>query len=134
MLEASKYNFPNAQKVQVFEQVETYIENQNTVDPAFQHALVELQRLISYLQSKYPNVNTEVQAANVVAGELLAIEKKYPGRFATLRKQLLNPERHLKATKATLAEIAKHYLEDSLLAKATITYFDTMSADPGQGV
>jgi hypothetical protein len=134
MSEASKYNFPNAQKVQVFEQVDTYIENQNNVDLVFQQALGELQRLISYLQSKYPSVTTEVQAANVIASELPAIEKKYPGKLATLRKQLLNPERHLKATKATLAEITKHYLEDSLLAKATITYFDTMSADPGQGV
>jgi hypothetical protein len=130
MSEASKYNFPNAQKVQVFEQVDTYIENQNSAGPAFQQALADFQRLIHYLQNKYPNVTTETQAATIVASELPAIERKYPGKLSTLRKQLLNPERHLKATKATLAEVAKHYLEESVIAKAAITYLDTMSADP----
>jgi hypothetical protein len=42
---------------------------------------------------------------------------------------LLNPESHLKATKASLAEISKHYLEESVVAKALITYTDTLSAE-----
>jgi hypothetical protein len=32
-----------------------------------------------------------------------------------------------------IAEVAKHYLQDSVFAKALITYVDTMSADINQG-
>lgn len=33
MTEASKYSFPKAEKVQVFEQVDTYIETQHNYPP-----------------------------------------------------------------------------------------------------
>ncbi|NJM48092.1 MAG: hypothetical protein HC860_19540 [Alkalinema sp. RU_4_3] len=39
----SKYNFPNAQKVQIFEQVDTYIENNNPTDPEIQAAIAPKQ-------------------------------------------------------------------------------------------
>jgi hypothetical protein len=38
MSDASKYNFPSAQKVQIFEQVDTYIENNYDNDPEIQSA------------------------------------------------------------------------------------------------
>jgi hypothetical protein len=34
MSNTSKYNFPNVQKVQIFEQVDTYIENNNPTPPS----------------------------------------------------------------------------------------------------
>lgn len=43
------------------------------------------------------------------------------------------PECHAKAIKAALAEVAKHYLEESVLAKAVITYLDKMSEEPNHG-
>jgi hypothetical protein len=63
----SKYNFPNAQKVQVFEQVDQYIENNNPIDPEIKSAMVydrpeviaDLKTLINDLQTQHPNVTTE---------------------------------------------------------------------------
>jgi hypothetical protein len=54
--------------------------------------------------------------------------------LAILRQQLINPERHAQAIKATLGEIAKHYLEETVLSKATITYFDKLSEEPNYGL
>lgn len=44
MTEPSKYNFPTAEKVQIFEQVDTYIENQSpqASDPEVKAAVSEL--------------------------------------------------------------------------------------------
>lgn len=51
-----------------------------------------------------------------------------------MSRQLLNPERHLQATKAALGEVAKHYLEESLWAKAGLTYLDKLSEEPNRGI
>lgn len=139
MSEASKYNFPKAKKVQVFEQVDTYIENNYPKDEALKQQIPEVRQLVHQLQQTH-QPTTEVQAAEIIDVEFREIQKTNPTRWQTIRKQLqllkrqlLNPESHLKATKATLAEISKHYLEDSLMAKATITYLDTLSAETDQG-
>jgi hypothetical protein len=99
----------------------------------------EVRQLVHQLQQIH-QPTTEVQAAEIIDVEFREIQKTNPTRWQTIRKQLqllkrqiLNPESHLKATKATLAEISKHYLEDSLMAKATITYLDTLSAETDQG-
>jgi len=139
MSEASKYNFPKAKKVQVFEQIDTYIENNYPKDETLKQQIPEVRQLVHQLQQTY-QPTTEVQAAEIIAVEFREIQQTNPSRWQTIRKQLqllkrqiLNPESHLKATKATLAEISKHYLEDSLMAKAAITYLDTLSAETDQG-
>ncbi len=57
MTEASKYSFPKAEKVQVFEQVDTYIETQHnyTPDPQTSAAEKQLKNLVNQLRQKYPN-------------------------------------------------------------------------------
>lgn len=135
MTEASKYNFPKAEKVQIFEQVDTYIEKQHNYanDPSVQAAIADLQTLITQLQIQHPNVATEPEALTIIDAEFIEIQQSPTHKLVTLRQQLLNPERHLQATKATLGEIAKHYLEESVWAKAAITYLDTLSATPERG-
>jgi hypothetical protein len=130
---------PKAKKVQVFEQVDTYIENNYPKDETLKQQIPEVRQLVHQLQQTY-QPTTEVQAAEIIAVEFREIQQTNPSRWQTIRKQLqllkrqiLNPESHLKATKATLAEISKHYLEDSLMAKAAITYLDTLSAETDQG-
>jgi HEAT repeat protein len=95
----------------------------------------EVHQLVHQLQQTH-QPTTEVEAAEIIDVEFREIQKTNPTRWQTIRKQLqllkrqiLNPESHLKATKATLAEVAKHYLEESVVSKALITYLDTMSAD-----
>jgi phage shock protein A len=133
MSNSSKYNFPNAQKVQIFEQVNTYIENNHSTDPEIKKAIADLTLLLTQLQTQYPQVTTESQALTVLDAEFTEIQHSTTHPLVTLRQQLLNPERHLQAIKATLAEIAKHYLEESVWSKAAITYLDKMSETPDQG-
>lgn len=128
----SNFNAPVNFASNYGDQSVTRIDTQNNYasDPTSQQALADLKQLINSIQQNNPNVTTEAQATNIIDVEFGSIEKKQPGKLASLCKQILNPERHLKATKATLAEVAKHYLEESVIAKAAITYLDTMSADP----
>jgi HEAT repeat protein len=133
MSNSSKYSFPNAQKVQIFEQVNTYIENNHSTDPEIKTAIADLTLLLTQLQTQNPQVTTESQALTVLDAEFTEIQHSTTHPLVTLRQQLLNPERHLQAIKATLAEIAKHYLEESVWSKAAITYLDKMSETPDQG-
>jgi hypothetical protein len=106
MTEASKYSFPKVEKVQVFEQVDTYIETQYnyTTDPSVQAAIAELQTLIIQLQTQHPHVATEPEALAIIDAEFTEIQRGDFSKWATLRQQLLNPERHLQASKAALSE------------------------------
>lgn len=139
MPEASKYNFPRAEKVQIFEQVDTYIENNYPKDETLKQQISELRQLVHQLQQTHHSTN-EAEALEIIDVEFRAIQKTNSTRWQEIQKQLqllkrqlFNPERHLTASKAAIAEVAKHYLEDSVFAKALITYVDTMSADIDQG-
>ncbi len=57
MTEASKYSFPKAEKVQVFEQVDTYIETQHNYvpNPKQTDAEQQLQTVVTKLRQNYPN-------------------------------------------------------------------------------
>ena len=129
----SKYNFPNVQKVQIFEKVDTYIENNYPNDPETKAAIADIQTLIAQLQTQHPQVTTETQALAIIDVEFTEIQQSKTHKLATLRQQLLNPERHLQATKAAVGEIAKHYLEESVWAKTIITYLDKLSEEPNHG-
>jgi hypothetical protein len=133
MNDQPKYSFPNAQKVQVFEKVDTYIENNYANDPETKAAISDVQILIAQLQTQHPQVTTETQALDIIDVEFSEIQQSKTHKLATLRQQLLNPERHLQATKAALGEIAKHYLEESVWAKAIISYLDKFSEEPNHG-
>lgn len=69
----------------------------------------------------------------IIDAEFTDIKQSPTHRLATLRQQILNPERHAQAIKATLGEVAKHYLEETVIAKAAITYLDKMSEEPNHG-
>jgi hypothetical protein len=136
MTDSSKYNFPKAEKVQVFEHVETYIEHNHAADETLKQQIKDLSTLINTLQTTH-RPTTETEALTIINAEFREIQTTQPTRWQVLqnqlqllKRQLLNPERHLSASKATFSEVAKHYLEDSVVAKAVITYLDTLSATP----
>lgn len=110
------------------------IQHNYPSDLDIKNAALEMEQLLKELQTRYPHVNTETEALEIIDVEFTTIQQSSTNRFVTLRKQLLNPERHLQAMKATLVEVAKHYLEESVWAKAGITYIDTLSEKPDQGV
>jgi hypothetical protein len=108
-------------------------QNQYINDPEVQGAIADLQTLLTQLQTQHPHVTTETEAIAIIDAEFTEIQQSKTHRLATLRQQLLNPERHLQAIKATLGEVAKHYLEESVWAKASLTYLDKLSEQPNHG-
>jgi hypothetical protein len=108
-------------------------QNQYINDPEVQGAIADLQTLLTQLQTQHPHVTTETQALAIIDAEFTEIKQSPTNKLATLRKQLLNPERHAQAIKATLGEVAKHYLEESVWAKASLTYLDKLSEEPNHG-
>ncbi len=108
-------------------------QNYTATDPEVQGAIADLKAFLTQLQAQYPQVTTEAEALIIIDAEFTEIKQSPTNKLVTLRQQLLNPERHAQAIKATLGEIAKHYLEESVWAKATLTYLDKMSETPDQG-
>jgi|GEM_PF-701159 len=109
------------------------IQTNQTPNPELQAVLTDLQTLITQLQTQHPSVTTETEALAIIDAEFTEIRQTPNHKLATLRQQILNPERHLQATKATLIEVAKSAYENSLLVKALITYLDTLSDPPDTG-
>lgn len=135
MSEPSKYTI-HTQSSQIIENnsgTVIGIQNNHSTNPEIQRAIADLQTLLTDLQTQYPQVTTETEAIAIIDAEFTEIKQAKTHRLATLRKQLLNPERHLQATKAALGEVAKHYLEESVWAKAGLTYLDKLSEDPNYG-
>lgn len=132
---SGKYDnaFPKAQKVQIFEQVETYIENNHSVDDDVKIAITELRSFLTDLQAQHPTVTTETQALAIIDAEFTALKQSPTSKLITLRQQILNPERHTQAMKATLIEVINHFFQDNLLGKAFITYLNKMSETPNTG-
>lgn len=101
--------------------------------------ITELRKLTTQLQQTH-QPSTEAEAIKIIDVEFREIQKTNPSRWQNIqnqlqlpKRQLLNPERHLTASKAALIEVTKHYFEESVVSKALITYLDTMSADTDQG-
>lgn len=108
-------------------------QNHYASDPEMQNAIFELQSLLTQLQSQHPQVETEAEAMPIIDAEFTELKRSQTNKFAILRKQIFTFERHAQAMKATLGEVAKHYLEENVWAKAVITYLDKMSETPDQG-
>lgn len=135
MSEPSKYTI-HTQSSQVIEHnsgTVIGIQHSYATDPEVQRTVADLQTLLTQLQTQHPQVTTETQALTIIDAEFTEIKQSNTRNLTTLRKQLLNPDRHLQATKAALGEVAKHYLEESVLAKMLITYLDKLSEDPNYG-
>lgn len=109
------------------------------MDQKFREQMAEFRELAIQIQHDH-QPTTEDAALTVIKAEFNGIEKTNPSLWQVIKKQLkllkrqaLNPERHLNATKEALFEVAKHYFEESVFAKALITYLNTMSDDPAEG-
>jgi hypothetical protein len=116
------------------------IYNYFGTDPALSQEIADLQQFIATLEAANPNLKTEQEADQVVTTALDEVQTQEPTRWQKIRhqmgilkQQILNPERHLQAAKATAIEVAKDAVENSLIVKAIITYIDKLSETPDQG-
>ncbi len=110
-------------------------------DPAISEQIADLQQLIADLEVKHPNPVGEESAVAIVESALTKVQTQQPDRWqkiihqiTILKQQLLNPERHLQASKSTLVEVTKAAWEKSLIVKAVITYLDKFSETPDKGL
>jgi HEAT repeat protein len=109
-------------------------------NPALSEQIADLQQLIADLEVQHPNPAEESDALAIVDNALTTIQTQQPDRWQKIRhqttilkQQLLNPDRHLQASKATLVEVTKAAWEKSLIVKAIITYLDKFTETPDKG-
>ena len=123
MTNSSKYNFPNAQKVQVFEQIDTYIETQNnTTEQTFEILLTDFQAFLTDLQTHYPTVTTPEAAAQTITVQAKQLP---PARW----KSFLDLKRLWKGGKKASVKVGEHFAENNVWAKGAIAFLEGVSED-----
>lgn len=81
MSETSKYNFPKAEKVQVFEQVDTYIEhNCASPDPKQAEATRNVSELLQDIRSRHPQAS-DVEILSIVDSGLVTMQQTNPQKW-----------------------------------------------------
>lgn len=124
MLDQPKYNFPNAQKVQIFERVETYIENNNHLDTNRQDVLDDLKQMVVNWQQSNPQA-TQEQATAIIEAEFKEIRNSNPKRWY----QFLSIKRLFNGFKKSSLNVSEHFAEESLWGKAIIGFFEGVTDD-----
>jgi hypothetical protein len=102
------------------------IKNNYNASPEIQATIAELKATLAEIQTKNPTISTPEEALVTLDVEFTQVKQTDRYKLVQLRQFILEPKRHIKAIKATIAEISKHYLEDSVWAKATITYLENL--------
>jgi hypothetical protein len=119
-----KYIFPNANKVQIFEQVDTYIENDNSVNPDIKSALGDLGQMFSDLQAKYPQA-TESEAIKIIDVKFEEIRLAEPRRW----QNILSLKRVWNGLKKGAIKVGEHFAEETPLGKAFIGFLEGITDD-----
>lgn len=109
------------------------IQQNYSSSPELQTAIADLQKMLNELKVQHPTVANETQALDIIDAEFTETQRSDRSKLAVLRQQLLSPERHFQASKATVVEVVKHFLEESVWAKALVTYLDALSSTPEEG-
>jgi len=126
MPDQPKYSFPNAQKVQIFERIDTYIENQAGIDqPELHKAVKDLEQKISALQRQYPQITTEAEATPIIEVELLEIKESQPLRW----RNLLQLKRWLNGLKSGSFSVGEHFADETPWGKAALGFLEGFTND-----
>jgi|GEM_PF-647185 len=100
-------------------------QNYNT-SPEIQATIAELKATLAEIQTKHPAISTPEEALVAIDAEFTEVKQTDSYKLVHLRQFILEPKCHIKAIKATISEISKHYLEHSVWAKAIITYLENL--------
>jgi hypothetical protein len=115
----SKYHFPNAQRVQIFEQVSTYIENNNVTESEANQILADLKKVIEDLQQQYPQASEE-QATDIIDAEFKEIQRTQPKRW----QNFLSLKRLWNGVKKGSLKAGEHFAEETPWGKAAIGFLE----------
>ena len=123
---SGKYDnaFPTAQKVQTFEQVDAYIENNyNASEQNLEILLMDYQQFIQQLQQKYPTL-----ADPTTVPQIIEVEAKL---FAAQDRQrwqnFLNLKRLWHGSKKASVKVGEHFAENNVWAKGAIAFLEGVS-------
>jgi hypothetical protein len=119
----SKYNFPNAQKVQVFEQVDTYIENnqQQSQDTA----LLAIVQIIQTLEKRNTHVQNPQQAIDIIDAEFKSLEASRSPQW----QNLLNVKRLYNGGKKAAVKVGEHFAQENVWGKGAVAFLEGISED-----
>lgn len=114
--------FPNAQKVQIFEQVDTYIETQTTItnQQTFEILLADFQSFLTDLQTQYPTVTTPAAATQTISVQAKQLP---PARW----QNFLNLKRLWNGSKKAGIKVGEHFAENNVWAKGAIAFLEGVS-------
>lgn len=100
----------------------------NPTQPNLDATLTEIAQILARLQQNHPTA-TPTEAEDIIEAEFTEIQNNQPHKWQIFRQQLLNRERWFNGGKAALSETAKHYVDNSVILKAGLAFFDGFSAD-----
>ncbi|MBE9129380.1 MULTISPECIES: hypothetical protein [unclassified Coleofasciculus] len=109
--------FPNAQKVQIFEQVETYIETQNntTNQQTFEILLADFQDFLTHRQTQHPAVTSPEAATQTITVQAKQLPPAHWQNFLTL-KRLWN------GSKQAGIKVGEHFVESNPWGKGAVAF------------
>jgi hypothetical protein len=121
---AGKYDnaFPNAKKVQIFEQVDTYIEN-NQQEPS-ESALLAIVQIIQTLEKKYTFVQDQ-QAIDIIDAEFKELEASQSPQW----QNLLSLKRLYNGSKKAALKVGEHFAQENVWGKAVVALLEGVSED-----
>lgn len=116
--------FPNAQKVQIFEQVNTYIETQNNTahHQTFEILLADFQNFLTDLQTQHPTVTTPEAATQTITVQAKQLS---PARW----QNFLNLKRLWNGGKKAGIKVGEHFAENNVWAKGALAFLEGVSED-----
>jgi hypothetical protein len=131
MNNSSKYNFPNAQKVQIFEQVDTYIENNQP--ESSETALLAIIQIIQALEQKHTGITDRQQAMVYDQSEIIEI---IDAEFKELKasqplqwQNLLSVKRLYNGGKKAALKVGEHFTEENPWGKGLVAFLEGFSED-----
>jgi hypothetical protein len=130
---SGKYDnaFPNAQKVQIFEQVDTYIENQKPESPeAAFLALAQppgtgIVQIIQALEQKHSQVNNQQQALEIIDAKFKVLKASQSPQW----QDFLSLKRLYNGGKKTAIKVGEHFAQESVWGKGLVAFLEGISED-----
>jgi hypothetical protein len=113
--------FPNAQKVQIFEQVETYIENHQPESP--ETALLAIIQIIQTLEQKHNGITNGQQAIEIIDAEFKELKASQPRQW----QNLLSVKRLYNGSKKAALKLSEHFTEENPWGKGFVAFLEGFS-------
>jgi hypothetical protein len=122
---SGKYDnaFPNAQKVQIFEQVDTYIENQQPESP--EAAVLTIVQIIQALEQKHSQVHNQQQALEIIDAEFRTLKASRSPQW----QDFLSVKRLYNGGKKAAVKVGEHFTQENPWGKALVAFFEGFSED-----